>query len=252
MSRLGKVATVSIVQAEGTQPVKADSTFTLEARVDGGQATAFQWKFRGNDLPGATNSQYQAQAKADTVGKYTVAATVDGQLIESSEVEVKLADASTPGPVTEPATPEAPPEFHLWFAILTAIPAAIIGTVILLAPARTARDISESDLKGTDGDTALAASLAVPLTVLGGASVVLGAWMAMVEWRGRFKKKEPADRGFEPDVGKIIEAIGKLRGAALVMVVGALLMLGGAWVAQSLAEEAPTTATTTTTTTNTP
>jgi hypothetical protein len=37
---------------------------------------------------------------------------------------------------------------------------------------------------------ALAVSVAVPLTVVGGALVVLDGWMAVVEWRGRFAAKK--------------------------------------------------------------
>jgi hypothetical protein len=72
--------------------------------------------------------------------------------------------------------------------------------------------------------------------------------MAAVEWRGRFRKAPTQattrERGVDLDVSKTIAAIGKLRGAALVMVVGAVLMLGSAWVAKESAN-APTPATTT-------
>jgi hypothetical protein len=103
---------------------------------------------------------------------------------------------------------------------------------ILIGPLRSVWSLSKDDLTGADGDRALAAALGLPLTIVGAAVVVLGAWMALVEWRGRFKAK-PAARALPVDVPKVIEAIGKLRGAPLVMVVGAALMLGGAWIATS-------------------
>jgi hypothetical protein len=63
--------------------------------------------------------------------------------------------------------------------------------------------------------------------------------MAVVEWRGRLKNPDAGlvKKGLPTgeDVSKIIAAVGALRGAALAMVVGAILMLGTAWVAQSAA-----------------
>jgi hypothetical protein len=93
----------------------------------------------------------------------------------------------------------------------------------------------------------VAVSLATPLILLGGFLVAVGLWMAIVEWHGRFKVAETARpssgigaNAFSgEDVGKVVDAISKLQGAVLVMVVGAVLMLSAAWVAQSAAEPAP-------------
>jgi hypothetical protein len=65
--------------------------------------------------------------------------------------------------------------------------------------------------------------------------------MAVVEWRGRFKKPEDLTvEGVNVDIPALVEALGKLQGAALVMIVGAVLMLAAAWVAQSAAAPSPT------------
>ena len=103
---------------------------------------------------------------------------------------------------------------------------------------------SRRDWLGEKGENALAVTVAVPLTVVGGALVILGAWMATVEWRGRFAEATQT-RGMEIKPGEIIAAIGNLRGAAIVLVVGAILMIGAAWIAQSAADN-PTPETTTT------
>ncbi|MCW2996557.1 MAG: hypothetical protein JWN65_106 [Solirubrobacterales bacterium] len=130
--------------------------------------------------------------------------------------------------------------FRKTFAILTAVVTAVVAAVVLWKPASAVWKVTKADwVADQGGDTALAASLGVPLVVMGGVLVALGAWMALVEWRGRFVDPERARAGVTAaptiDVPAMITAIGKLRGAALVMVVGALLMFGAAWVGQSSA-----------------
>ena len=93
-----------------------------------------------------------------------------------------------------------------------------------------------------DASRRLAAGLAVPLSVLGTLLVPLGTAMALVEWRGMFAppaQEEAKARAGTPDLGKMLEAVGKLKGAALVMVVGALLLGGSAWIASSAAKAPP-------------
>ena len=144
----------------------------------------------------------------------------------------------TPNTPTIPADEsgaEPAPTFKPRFAALSALALAVLGVVLLWRPARTAWDIAKSDWLGDRSDDALASSLSVPLTVLGGALIMIGTWMALVEWRGRFKEPARARSRSMPDVPEIIAAIGKLRGAALVLVVGAALMLASAGVAASAA-----------------
>jgi hypothetical protein len=225
------VATVTI---EREAPIPADAEFKLRAEVQGGSPSAHQWKRNGTDIAGATSEEYKATATDDTAGTYTVDVTVGGQKITADAVEVKVTTAA-----------EEPPEFHRIFATGTAVIIAVGAAVVLLNAGRTSWDIKKSDLAGAQGDRMLAAALGLPLTLVGGALLALGAWMAVVEWRGRFKPK-PADgpvgkltAAIPIDIPKTIEAVGKLRGAAILLVVGALLMLGGAWIANGAAEPEP-------------
>jgi hypothetical protein len=142
---------------------------------------------------------------------------------------------------TTPETPEALPSYNASFAIIAAIVLLLMGVAVLWRPMSVAWEITKDDWKGTDGDKALTATLSLPLIVVGGVLVLIGTWMAVVEWRGRFREPEPArvtTRGLTVDLAKTIDAIAKLRGAALVLVIGAVLMLGAAWVAHSTADEA--------------
>src|SRR2546427_11893543 len=93
----------------------------------------------------------------------------------------------------------------------------------------------------------VAVKLAAPSVLIGAVLIAVGLWMAIVEWRGRFaiaKRLEATEPGrttvmTADDAGKAIEALSKLQGAALVMVIGSLLMLSAAWVAQSAASPPP-------------
>jgi hypothetical protein len=103
--------------------------------------------------------------------------------------------------------------------------------------------LNDTDWNALDARTKLAGAITVPVVVFGGVTLLVGVWMAAVEWRGLFKTPTTTlttmnTDGVDP--GKIIEALGKLKGAALVMVVGGLLLLGATWVAQSAAQPPPT------------
>ena len=144
----------------------------------------------------------------------------------------------TPAPTpAEPATPPEPaPIYYDAFAKDTAwrigLLGAIVGVVFLLAVLLLVARGWET----LEGRLKVGMTIAVPVAVLGIVIVLAGLWMAVVEWRGRFAEKpapKTRDFGVEPD--KIIEAVGKLRGAALAMVVGAILIVASAWIAQAAA-----------------
>ncbi|TQM65103.1 hypothetical protein FBY41_1488 [Humibacillus xanthopallidus] len=91
-----------------------------------------------------------------------------------------------------------------------------------------------------DGRALIGAQVIGPVTVVGVAVTLIGVWMAATEWRGRFAT--PVDTTGEreiPDPTKIIEALGKLRGAALVLVSGVVILLGVAWMTSATASAPP-------------
>jgi hypothetical protein len=162
--------------------------------------------------------------------------------------------AVDPNPVTPPTPPdgnaEVQPKWHNVFAIITFVVAALLALLLMVPLLLEFLDLDQDDWFGKNGDTAFAASLALPLSILGAVLLAVGTWMAVVEWRGRFKPEPTVVwGGAEVKPGEIIDALGKLRGPALVLLTGAVLMLGAAWVAQSTAEEPPAPTTTTPTTT---
>ena len=126
------------------------------------------------------------------------------------------------------------PRFHRPFLTKALVAAGVLALAVLLVFGLVFG--LGNDWDDLPASTRLAATLAVPLVVLGVVLVCAGAALAATEWRGTMKDQEELrSRGFD-GMDKIIDSVGKLRGPALLMVVGALLLGGSAWVASSAAE----------------
>jgi hypothetical protein len=138
--------------------------------------------------------------------------------------------------------------FKTGFAVIVAAVIAILAFIVYWTifkdwfPLGRA-GFSDPEWNALEPPLRVAVKLAVPAVLIGATLIAVGLWMALVEWRGRFAvaKKLEADPTLMSgeDAGKVIEALSKLQGAALVMVIGALLMLSAAWVAQSAASRPP-------------
>jgi hypothetical protein len=240
------MATVKITTEGDKTAFATGVSVVLTAETDA-HAEAFQWRRDGANLAGETRSQYQFPMAADAAATYSVVAIFGQQPVTSAPVAITLAPTASPGTVTEPATtppPEQPPVFHPIFAIGMGIVGVglAFGIVVGLNLLNGRAGFLPADWSTLEGRLKVGLVMALPLTALGGLAVLTGLWMALVEWRGRFaeRKAEPESAvvrkglGGE-DAGKIIDAVGKLRGAALAMVVGAILLVAAAWVAQSAA-----------------
>ena len=228
------MATVKI-DREGSGPVANGAEVTLSATVEGGSSTGWAWKHKGNVIPGATNSQYVFTMAADKAGAYTAVAKVNGTDVESSPEEITLG-ASEPAQGGS-STTELPPRFHPWFAGISALVLTGIAWFTLQDLLNGRAGFAPSDWTDLEGKLKIGASLAATITVVGGVALLAGLWMAVTEWRGRFAKdaETGVNRGVAEQIPGAIEAIGKLRGAGLAMVVGAILMLASAWIGQSAA-----------------
>ena len=141
--------------------------------------------------------------------------------------------------------------FKTGFAVIIAFMIAILALVMYLAIFKDWWPLGKAGFSDTEWNAfeprlRVAVKLAAPSVLIGAVLIAVGLWMAIVEWRGRFavaKRLEAGKPGetvmTADDAGKAIEALSKLQGAALVMVIGALLMLSAAWVAQSAASPQP-------------
>lgn len=211
-------------------------------------AAAYQWQLAGVPIPGATSTEYEFRMTPDKTGDYVVVATVSGVPVSSPPLTLKLAPATPPPSIEESqpaAAAETPPVMHLWFAIVAGLVSVVVVTLVLvgLNLFNGRGGMADAAWTALEGRLKFALALTSPLVVLGTILLLAGMWMAVVEWRGRFvdePKAGPVTKGDLPfDVGKLVDAIGKLHGATLVVVVGAILLIASAWVGQSAAGTAP-------------
>lgn len=240
------MAPLTIASEGNTHTFAVGNTVTLVATAQGA-ASGYQWQRAGADIPGATSSQYEFVMSEDAANDYVVKATVDGVETASDAFSVEAAaNVTGEDDASEPSAPVEPlPVFHPWFAgLLTA--AAILLAVVLVQAMNLLNGragFAEADWSTFAANLKVAAFMALPLTIIGSLAVLVGLWMALVEWRGRFAEKPQPPTGDEitpkgisgEDAAKVIEAVGKLRGAALSMVVGAIVLIASAWIAQSAA-----------------
>ena len=248
------------IRTDGDKKQFKEGRVTLRTEAPPGTRD-YVWNLNGQQIPDAINNQYEFDLSKETAGEYTVAAKLEGMPMTSAPIRISIeepAAAPAPGGSGGGTTPpEDPPTFHPGFARSSAIAigltATALGVILLFLLSKIFVDAFWKDLEDR---LQIAVVLGLPSAILGAAILLLGAWMAAVEWRGRFKElpaKEPdkpvTKGGPTPsDVKEIIAAVGNLRGAALAMVIGGILMLGTAWIAQSAAgapgpaEATPTTA----------
>jgi hypothetical protein len=221
------MADIWIENPGGTTDVRDGAPVTLKARATPG-TTGYEWRLNGVPIPAAVSPEHNFVMGVATDGEYIVEAKLAGKPIRSNPVTFTRAIG------------EDAPEFHRLFAIAAAIALVVVGVLLFLGLQYLGSRILVGDFyRSLEGRLKVAVVLGLPTMVVGTVVVLVGAWMAIVEWRGRLRKPASNKVGTRSvgagEVKEIIGAVGNLRGAALVIVVGAILMLGTAWIAQSAA-----------------
>jgi hypothetical protein len=236
------------IDSDGKKEFAVGQTVLLKVTPTAG-VTDFVWKRDGVVQAGKTLNQLTFPMTADTGGTYSVEAVKDGQPVTAS-VTISLpaaapANEAKPGDGTgagAASPPEPPAAFYPKFAMDAARLITLFGVILVLGLGLFGYvALSGAAWTSMEGRLKIAVILGLPTAILGGVVILVGLWMAVVEWRGRLTKPvdddEPVARGLPSgdDVSKVITAVGALRGPALALVVGAILMLGTAWIAQSAA-----------------
>jgi hypothetical protein len=229
------MAKLTIATEDNAHKFAVGNPVKLVAKAEG-TASGYQWQRACVDVPGATSDQYEFVMSEEAAKDYVVKATVDGVAATSDAFSVDVAAA--------PVDPL--PVWHVWFAVAVAAAGVLLalGLVARMNLLNGMAGFAEKDWSKFAANLKLAAFMALPLTIIGSLAVLVGLGMALVEWRGRFAEKPTGDKitvtGITgEDAAKVIEAVGKLRGAALSMVVGAIVLIASAWIAQSAAGTAP-------------
>jgi hypothetical protein len=220
------VPDIRIVTVGDKRRFKAGAHVALRAVGPPG-TTDYEWLLDGAVLADATTNQYLLTMGTETAGYYTVRATVRGRAQTSDAIRIAIDDAAGDdgnddgGGVGSTPRRGEPVPYHARFARLSAVVIVALGALLLGVLAYLAsRVLSDTFWPGLEGRLKIAIVLGLPATVVGLVALLFGLWMVAVEWRGRLDAAP---------------AVGMFRGAAIPMVVGAVLLFGTAWVAASAA-----------------
>jgi uncharacterized membrane protein len=218
------------------------------------RAAEYEIKWR---LPGATDDSdlrdNPLPTKAPPVGKpetYTAIATPKtpgGNPISATEELKSTQKADEPNGETGGENPstEIPMVFDGKFAALVAIPVVLVA-VAFFAPLGY---FFATRSYGGDAIDQVIVLISLSLLTIGAFVMLFGVYAGLLEVRGRMRTakqlKEAQDRGLldsAEGVAKIIDAIGKLRGAAMILVIACVPLLAATWLAQTAVDNktAPT------------
>jgi len=231
------MAKVEITQSPDGKVDYGDSV-TLTASPTAGYDFAWTKPNQGT----ATGLSISVCANEKNKGLYKVVATPNagGPALDDGKHELLVGD---------PSTAEAPLEFAPLFAFLTALGVGALAVLFILPLMRELYSGAhlESDLAEVARLTTLT------LLAIGGGVIFVGAYGGLLEVRGRMRIKEKpptpptppraAEEGLAAATSvvsevikggaAIVDSVGKLRGASLVLIVGCIPLLAAAWVAQS-------------------
>lgn len=241
------MADISITQTPSGF-VGPDAKVTLAVAVSPNPSQyTYSWVLADGSTAAGTTIEVTGSARAG--GRYQVTATPKrpgGDTLSAGHT-LQVAGQSPPTTPPPPDKPEPPLIFDPWFASGAAI---VIGLLAILLLAPLVYRLYNTDSRDAVDRMAIITSLG--LLSIGAVVLLLGVYGALLEVRGRMRtrKEQEALAKVQAGVGVgaeetfsgialIIDAIGKLRGAALILVVGCVPLVAAAWVAQSGVDNGP-------------
>jgi hypothetical protein len=145
--------------------------------------------------------------------------------------------------IQEPVDPDQSLRFDPWFASLMGLTTVWIGWFVLKPVFSTIRSLAE--LSKTDSVNLrpiVGGLVALGLLLIGIVVILGGLFAGLMEVRGRMVQRELSARHNARLVGQsikwneVIDSIGKLKGAALLLVVGCVPLLAAAWIGKTALE----------------
>jgi hypothetical protein len=203
--------------------------------------------------------------------EFQVAVTAGGSAIEGSPftiaLDVKAEDAPPAGEVQQPEKAEALLVYSKSFAWMAGIATAVIVGALGWLLFQVMADLHDRITEDSDDLSVLLGGLiGVGLVLIGAVALGAGVYGGLLEVRGRLRTKKDLEidkaakesgafeaKGAEEalkGVAVVVDAVGKLRGASLILVVACVPLVAAAWIGHAAVDQ-PTPATTTTTTTST-
>lgn len=221
---------------------------TLTADLTGALNPTYAWT--GEGLESTTGATVKTKLPTKQGGyEYTVTVTPQGGAAsEPGTITLNVQAASDAGGGgTEPKEAEPLLVFRKGFAITIGL--LLLALLVLLAlPLREVLyrlldKVKDSD-KGTNLATVTGGVIGLSLVLIGALVIVGGLFGGLLEVRGRLRTEEDlkidqaaAEAGLAAKgavdlkgVAAVVDAVGKLRGAALILVIGCVPLLAAAWI----------------------
>lgn len=244
-------------------PFPKGKTVPLEAKT-ASAVSGWQWASSSDkgstftDINGATTNTFELDVTAYSGKTLRVTATLASGGTETDSVVV------TPAPETEKPVgngagngpPEPPSIWHSTFANVSGVVAAVLLVVLILMTDLDSVQLGLTDTSYAklDGRALVGSAVIGPITLVGVVVTVVGVWMVAVEWRGRFVKTaaDARPKSATADLTQLLTALGKLRGATLVLLSGVAILLGVAFMTSSTVGADPASSTSSPTSTTPP
>lgn len=232
---------LTITRKGDQKPVHVRDSCTLQ--VQGGDPQQlYTWRHNTKKLD-EHGAELTFIVDSTSPGMYTVE---QGGLSDAYDLKVEV-DGPAPDPAAPaapaPAAPEEPatPATFYWrFALVTALLLGAVVVVLAWAAIPAIWRFQWSQLADPEGEATplvLATLIVLVLLVAGVVALFAGAWLTLVEARGRMitpprQGVEPRKRGaaFPVDLTKLGEALGKLSGGHLLVFAGMTILFAVAWI----------------------
>jgi len=142
-------------------------------------------------------------------------------------------------------TTTTPARFHTKFAAIAGLSLLLVVCAFTyLSGALQLKVVIDATTLKQDPRAALAGQIVGPILVLSVGLIALGVWMALVEWRAAFQATagapQPSSLGVNP--AELIASLSKLKGAALVLISGVVLVVVVGWMVGAPVEAGGTSA----------
>lgn len=258
-----------------TVPTAPETRVTLKATVEPPDATVTAWSWKKNDadlLPSDGDEYVIDKFTTQFEGSYVATATAGGES-KTSNVVVLSAKADTETDAEDGGDSDGEAkvkevnvgEYDPVFAYASLVAVVILASMALVflngnITVELPRLTGNAPESGTYAER-IRAYAVVAASTAGLLALLVGAWLAAVEVRGRVRRTvavtapsaDPAasGRGTAEDVSKILEAASRVRGTIGVLVSAVALLFGALWAVGQSPDAASGTSTTTITTSRT-
>ncbi len=241
--------------ATPTGPYQPATSLLLSvADAPDGTAT-FEWQAAGSTIAGASGTSYRLTTGAGgTAVEHTaIAKDASGAETGRAAFTVVVREAAPAAPPAATPAKEQPQEPVLVYDRSFAM-AALVWTLLIAAAGLSPLAIVlwRVAVRPSTPDGELSVTIgglvAIGLLIVGSVIACAGIFGALLEVRGRLRtvadRAALGERGALPDAKGVIEAIGKLRGAAMILVIACVPLLASAWIGHSAVDQPSPTSTT--------